>query len=211
VHSSLRVGWQTGKTSQKKKGSQSRLIEEIAKGNQPPPKRAHDNAMVVDEEEEDEVMVSYDVGDDAVVGAVVAGEEKTANVKANKAARKAAKTKKDNEPKKAVKTSPVWTMFRSTETEYKMECRFHKFSKSGHPQFVMASNGRTSNLLEHARLHHKDVLEGIIKCNNCDSPLSEQFDFSSLLDISNSVQAALDENDDLDDGAEDGPVAMDVE
>ena len=93
-----------------------------------------------------------------------------------------------------------------------MECRFHMFSKSGHPQFVMASNGRTSNLLEHARLHHKDVLEGIIKCSNCDSPLSEQFDFSSLLDnISNSVQAALDENDDLDDGAEDGLVAMDVE
>ena len=64
------------KTSQKKKGSQSRLIEEIAKVGCPPPKRAHDNAMVVDEEEEDEVMVSYDLGDDAVVGAVVAGEEK---------------------------------------------------------------------------------------------------------------------------------------
>ena len=64
------------KTSQKKKGSQSRQIEEIAKVGCPPPKRAHDNAMVVDEEEEDEVMVSYDLGDDAVVGAVVAGEEK---------------------------------------------------------------------------------------------------------------------------------------
>ena len=163
-----------------KKKSQSRLVKEIAAGKAVPEQRKtkdgvkhvveEEKAKEEDNDEDEEEEVEYDLEDDAIARKILKNAEKRFVV------RKAAKKRKAGAPRK--KTSVVHVMFEAVdEKPGSFRCRASGLAcKTGHPTTVKQGGVGTSNLIQHARTWHLEVVEALVKASNEHKDVAAEFE-----------------------------------
>lgn len=151
--------------SKPKKRSLSKQIEEAAKGIAVKPRKniqvVVDSSSSSSSDEDDEV----ELHDDAIAQEI--GQRAEAEEQQARSAKQKKKKKRKSAPKK--RTSVVHHLYEaSPQKDGVFLCKLHEFAKPGdkHPQEVKQSGKQTSNLLDHARKYHSDVVEGLIKAYN---------------------------------------------
>ena len=123
------------------------------------------------EEDDEDLGVEYLLEDDAIAAKVL----KTKSDRQEQANAKPKKGRVVGVMRK--KTSVVHVLFEPAEQHGSFKCRVsHLPNKEGHQKFVKAKAGVTSNLLQHAKTWHSDLLHALVKASNDGKNVQSEFD-----------------------------------